>query len=254
MEVIPAIDLRGGRCVRLQQGDYDRETVFGEDPAGMAAHWESEGATRLHLVDLDGARDGRPVNVEAVRSILTRVRIPCQLGGGVRDEATVKTWLDAGLERVIIGTQALKDPAWFRKLASQYPDRVVLGLDARDGKVATEGWLDVSEVEAWTLADQFDDLPLAAVIYTDIARDGMLSGPNVEATAALAERLKTPVIASGGVSTLDDLDRLAQTQVVGCIVGVALYEGRFQLPEALKRIAENPSGIAGQRSSDGGGG
>lgn len=252
MEVIPAIDLRGGRCVRLQQGDYDRETVFGEDPAGMASHWESEGATRLHLVDLDGAREGRPVNVEAVRAILQRVEIPCQLGGGVRDDATTETWLEAGLERVIIGTRALQDPAWFRRLVGRHPGRIVLGLDARGGKVATAGWLDVSEVEAWTLAEQFDDLPLAAVVYTDIARDGMLGGPNLEATAALAERFKTPVIASGGVGSLDDLDRLAQTSVAGCIVGRALYEGRFRLPEALGRIVENPSGIAGKRSVDGG--
>lgn len=253
MEVIPAIDLRGGRCVRLQQGDYGRETIFGDDPAALAAQWESEGAKRLHLVDLDGAREGRPVNVEAVRSILARVRIPCQLGGGVRDEATVDTWLDAGIGRVIIGTQALKDPAWFRRLVSRRPGRIVLGLDARGGKVATAGWLDVSEVEALPLAEQFDDLPLAAVVYTDIARDGMLGGPNIEATEALAKRLKTPVIASGGVGTLDDLDRLATTQVAGCIVGRALYEGRFRLREALDRIADDPLRIADSRSDAEGG-
>ncbi len=238
MEVIPAIDLRGGRCVRLQQGDYGRETVFGDDPASMAAQFASEGATRLHLVDLDGAREGRPVNVEAVRAILARVRIPCQLGGGVRDDATADAWLEAGIGRVIVGTQALKDPVWFRQLVDRHPGLVVLGLDARDGKVATAGWLEVSEVEAFPLAEQFDDLPLAAVVYTDIARDGMLGGPNIEATVSLASRLKTPVIASGGVSTLDDLDRLTGTPVAGCIVGRALYEGRFRLREALSRIAD----------------
>lgn len=235
MEIIPAIDLRGGRCVRLRQGDYDRETVFGDDPAATAARWESEGAARLHLVDLDGAKEGRPVNVEAVRAILGRVGIPCQLGGGVRDDATADAWLEAGVGRVVVGTQALRDPDWFRRLVGRHPGRIVLGLDARDGKVATAGWLDVSEVEAVDLARRLDDLPLAAVVYTDIARDGMLGGPNVEATAALASRLKTPVIASGGVGSLDDLDRLAATPVAGCIVGRALYEGRFRLHQALSR-------------------
>jgi phosphoribosylformimino-5-aminoimidazole carboxamide ribotide isomerase len=234
MEVIPAIDLRGGQCVRLVQGDYGRETVFGDDPAAMAARWETEGATRIHLVDLDGARDGRPINVEAVRSILGRVRVPCQLGGGVRDDATAEAWLEAGLERVIVGTQALKDPAWFRRLVTRHPGRIVLGLDAREGKVATAGWLDVSEVEAASLAEQFDDLPLSAVVYTDIARDGMLECPNFESTAELAARLKTPVIASGGVSTLDDIARLAALPVAACIVGRALYEGRFRLHEAIE--------------------
>jgi phosphoribosylformimino-5-aminoimidazole carboxamide ribotide isomerase len=235
MQVIPAIDLRGGCCVRLRQGDYNQETVFGDDPAAMAAHWEAEGAGRIHLVDLDGARDGRPVNRAAVRAILERVGVPCQLGGGVRDEATIAEWLDSGLERVIVGTQALKDPAWFRAMAAKYPGRLVLGLDARDGRVATEGWLEVSSVEAAELAGQFDDLPLAAVVYTDISRDGMLAGPNLAATEALAVRLKTPVIASGGVGSLEDLEHLAKLPIVGCIVGRALYEGRFQFREAVAR-------------------
>ena len=238
MQVIPAIDLRGGFCVRLRQGDYGQETVFGDDPAEMAARWEGEGATRIHLVDLDGARCGRPVNVDAVRSVLQRVKVPCQLGGGVRDESTISAWLEAGLERVIVGTQALKDPAWFREMALRYPSRLVLGLDARDGRVATHGWLDVSSVEAVELAVQFDDLPLAGVIYTDIARDGMLSGPNLEATELLARRLKTPVIASGGVGTLDDLERLSLLPLAGCIVGRALYEGQFRLGEARVRAGD----------------
>lgn len=238
MQVIPAIDLRGGCCVRLRQGDYAQETVFGEDPAEMAARWEREGATRIHLVDLDGAKAGRPVNVEAVRKVLDRVSVPCQLGGGVRDEATIAAWLGAGLERVIVGTQALKDPEWFRAMALAYPGRLVLGLDARDGRVATGGWLDVSTVEAVELAERFDDLPLAAVVYTDIARDGMLAGPNLPATEAIARRLRTPVIASGGVGTLDDLERLATLPVAGCIVGRALYEGCFQLGEARRRAGD----------------
>ena len=235
MQVIPAIDLRGGRCVRLVQGDFDRETVFGDDPAAMAARWVADGAERLHLVDLDGAKTGRPANVEAVRAILSAVDIPCQIGGGIRDDASAAAWLDAGIERVIVGTQALKDPAWFRNLAERFPNRVVLGLDARDGRVATDGWLDVSSVLAVSLAEQFDDLPLAAVIYTDIACDGMLTGPNIEATRQLADRIKTPVIASGGVGSLEDLARLAVLPIAGCIVGRALYEGRFRLSEALKR-------------------
>jgi phosphoribosylformimino-5-aminoimidazole carboxamide ribotide isomerase len=237
MQILPAIDLRGGRCVRLVQGDYDRETVFGEDPAAMAGHWQEQGAARLHLVDLDGAKAGHPVNVESVRAILERVHIPCQLGGGVRDEATITAWLDAGVDRVVVGTQALKEPAWFRDMAERFPGRLVLGLDARDGRVATGGWLDVSAVVAVTLAEQYDDLPLAAVVYTDIARDGMLEGPNLEATRVLALRLKTPVIASGGIGSLDDIVSLTTLPVAGCIVGRALYDGRFQLSEAL-RIAE----------------
>src|SRR4051794_39206399 len=163
MEVIPAIDLRGGQCVRLQQGDYGRETVFGDDPAAMAAHWVEDGATRIHLVDLDGAKEGHPVNGAAVRAILNRVDVPCQLGGGVRDESTLAGWLDLGLERVIIGTQALKDPDWFEAMAAKYPGRLLLGLDARDGRVATGGWLNVSHVLAVALAEQFDGLPLAGV-------------------------------------------------------------------------------------------
>lgn len=235
MQVIPAIDLRGGQCVRLVQGDYDRETVFGDDPAAMAVRWVSEGATRIHLVDLDGAKSGRPVNVEAVRAILKAVDVPCQIGGGIRDDETAAAWLAAGIERVIVGTQALKEPAWFRALVERFPDRVVLGLDARDGRVATGGWLDVSSVVAVSLAEQFDDLPLAAVVYTDIACDGMLEGPNLAATKALAQRIKTPVIASGGVGSLEDLDRLAELPIAGCIVGRALYEGRFRLSEATSR-------------------
>jgi phosphoribosylformimino-5-aminoimidazole carboxamide ribotide isomerase len=239
MQVIPAIDLRGGCCVRLRQGDYGQETVFGDDPAAMAARWEAEGASRIHLVDLDGAKAGRPVNVEAVRAILERVRVPCQLGGGVRDEATIAAWLDAGLERVIVGTQALKHPAWFRAMIARHPGRLVLGLDARDGRVATEGWLDVSSVEAVSLAEQFQDRALAAVIYTDIARDGMLAGPNLAATEALALRIKTPVIASGGVGALDDLERLAALPIAGCIVGRALYDGRFSLRAARERAGDH---------------
>lgn len=250
MEVIPAIDLRGGRCVRLQQGDYGRETVFGDDPIAMAEHWRAEGATRLHLVDLDGARDGRAAHAEIVRRIVDRLEIPCQLGGGVRSTETLEAWLDSGLDRVIVGTQALKDRAWFARMAEAHPGRVVLGLDARDGRVATDGWLDVSAVDAVDLAREFDGLPLGAVVYTDIARDGMLAGVNLESTGALARALRAPVIASGGIGTIEDVARVAGLPVAGCIVGRALYEGRFRLGEArdrAERVAspDSPRGSRG---------
>jgi phosphoribosylformimino-5-aminoimidazole carboxamide ribotide isomerase len=236
MQVIPAIDLRGGLCVRLRQGDYGRETIFGDDPQAIAAHFEEQGATLIHLVDLDGAKAGQPVNVDAVRLIVRSVSVPCQLGGGVRDRETIAAWLDEGLDRVIVGTQALRDPGWFGAMIQQYPLRLVLGLDAREGKVATQGWLETSTVEAGALAEQFEGLPLAAIIYTDIARDGTLEGPNLEATRALALRVKTPVYASGGVASLSDLELLAHLPIAGCIVGRALYEGRFSLAQALERL------------------
>lgn len=240
MQVIPAIDLRGGRCVRLRQGDFAQETVFGDDPAAMAALWESQGAARVHLVDLDGAKSGRPVNVEAVRAITGAVKIPCQLGGGLRDRDAIAAWLDQGLDWVVIGTQALRDPEWFETMAREFPNRLVLGLDARSGRVAAEGWLKVSEVRALDLARRFDGLPLAAVIYTDIARDGMLEGPDLDGTRELAETLKTPVIASGGVGSLDDLKRLSTLPILGAIVGRALYDGRFTLAEAVQAGCANP--------------
>ncbi|MDE2506320.1 MAG: 1-(5-phosphoribosyl)-5-[(5-phosphoribosylamino)methylideneamino]imidazole-4-carboxamide isomerase [Planctomycetota bacterium] len=238
MVVIPAIDLRGGRCVRLVRGDFAQETIFGDDPAATARRWRDDGAARIHLVDLDGAKSGRPVNVDAVRSILDAVDIPCQLGGGVRDDATIAAWLDAGLDAVIVGTQALRDPEWFRRVARQFPGRILLGLDARDGFVAAEGWLEDSTVRAVDLALQLDDLPLGGIIYTDIARDGTLEGPNLAAIEALASRIKTPVTASGGVGTLEDIERLSRLPVAACIVGRALYDGRFSLREARERAGE----------------
>ncbi|MHB1556220.1 MAG: 1-(5-phosphoribosyl)-5-[(5-phosphoribosylamino)methylideneamino]imidazole-4-carboxamide isomerase [Isosphaeraceae bacterium] len=237
MLLIPAIDLRGGHCVRLRQGDFDQETVFGDDPAAMAERWQSEGAARIHLVDLDGAREGRPVNVDAVRQIVARVGVPCQLGGGIRDEATIAAWLEAGIERVVVGTQALRDPEWFAHMARGYPERLLLGIDARDGMVATEGWLETSSTPALSLAARFEDLPIAGIIYTDIARDGTLEGPNLDAMAAMAEAVRTPVIASGGVGSLEDLDRLAKLPLAGCIIGRALYDGRFTLRAALNRVS-----------------
>lgn len=226
--------------MRLKQGDFEQETVFGEDPAAMAALWESQGASRIHLVDLDGAKTGRPVNIGAVRAITSTVRVPCQLGGGLRDQETIAAWLDQGLEWVVIGTQALREPEWFERMAEEFPGRLVLGLDARSGRVAAEGWLKVSEVRAIDLALRFDRLPLAAVIFTDIARDGMLQGPDVEGTRELAMALKTPVIASGGVGSIDDVEQLAALPILGCIVGRALYEGRFTLAEAVRAGDASP--------------
>lgn len=241
MQILPAIDLRGGQCVRLRQGDYAQETVFGNDPVEMALRWANEGAERLHLVDLDGAKAGRPVNHEVVRRIVQAVKIPCQMGGGIRDEASVRQMLDdVGLDRVIVGTQALKQPEWFRSMTLAFPDRVALGLDARNGQVATEGWLDVSKTSALDLARQYVGLPVAAVIYTNIANDGMMQGVDPDTLADL-ERLADmglPVIASGGVTTLDDVHRLTaihrrQPKLVGAIVGRAIYEGTIRVADAV---------------------
>jgi len=233
MQIWPAIDIRGGNCVRLVQGDYDRELRFGEDPAAMARRWVEQGAECLHLVDLDGARDGRPANLDAVQAILRAVDVPCQLGGGVRDEQTIGRLLDAGVARLVIGTAALKQPDWFRATCRKFPERLVLGIDARDGRVATAGWLETSSVSATDLAAQFADEPIAAIVYTDIARDGMLAGPNFAALRQMQAATALPVIASGGVTTEDDVSRLAEIPMAGCIIGRTLYEGRLSLAAAL---------------------
>jgi len=254
LEILPAIDLRGGKCVRLKQGDYAQETVFGDDPAEMAARWERDGAARLHLVDLDGAKAGRPVNIDAVRSIVQRVKIPCQLGGGIRDEASMRLILEeVGIARVIVGTQALKQPAWFRNMAEKFPGRLVLGIDARNSMVATEGWLDVSQTPALDLARAYVDLPLAAIVYTNIANDGMMSGVDqatIEDLTQLAD-LGVPVIASGGVTTVADIRNLAEAarthpQLAGAIVGRALYEGTLTVRAAADAARISPaSGTSG---------
>jgi phosphoribosylformimino-5-aminoimidazole carboxamide ribotide isomerase len=233
--IYPAIDLRGGQCVRLRQGDYAQETVFGADPAAMARRWVDQGASFLHLVDLDGARQGHPVNGEAVRQIVAASSgVPCQLGGGIRQEEHLVEALGWGVTRVILGTRALQDPSWCESLCRRFPGRVALGIDARNGRVATEGWLNESSVLALDLARQCASWPLAAIIYTDISRDGMLAGPNFEATADLARAVPgTSVIASGGVTSLADVNRLARDKLGGCIIGRALYEGRIDLSEAI---------------------
>jgi phosphoribosylformimino-5-aminoimidazole carboxamide ribotide isomerase len=231
--ILPAIDLRGGQCVRLRQGDYAQETVFGDDPAAMALRWVEQGASYLHLVDLDGARLGRPVNGASTRRIIEAARVPCQLGGGLRSEAHIAEVLGWGVERVILGTRAFQSPAWLEGVCRRFPGRVCLGIDARAGRVAVEGWQHVSERSALDLARQCADWLLAAIVYTDISRDGMLKGPNVEATAELAAAVSVPVLASGGVTTLDDVARLARRGLAGCVIGRALYEGRLDLAAAI---------------------
>ncbi len=233
MQIWPAIDLRGGRCVRLQQGDYGRETVFGDDPAEMARQWVAQGAQYLHLVDLDGARDGGQANRQAVEAILQAVDIPCELGGGVRDQGTIEGWLEAGLSRLAIGTKALREPTWFSQMCRRFPERLALGIDARNGRVATDGWLETSDVLATELAARYEDEPLAAIIYTDIAKDGMMAGPNLTAMAEMREATRLPVIASGGVTTADDVRALGQIGVAGCIIGRTLYEGKLTIADAI---------------------
>jgi phosphoribosylformimino-5-aminoimidazole carboxamide ribotide isomerase len=239
VEVIPAIDLRGGQLVRLSQGDYARETVYERDPARAAARFAQAHAPRLHVVDLDAARDGAAANDPAIRAILAAAgAVPVQVGGGVRTLARVDELLALGAARVVMGTAALEDPELLRAAARRHPGRVVLGLDARAGQVAVRGWRETSARRVEDVLDAYADLPLAAILHTDIARDGMLSGPGVEATAALARRTRIPVIASGGVSSIADLVELARTGVIaGAIVGRALYEGKIDLGAALAAVA-----------------
>jgi phosphoribosylformimino-5-aminoimidazole carboxamide ribotide isomerase len=233
--IFPAIDLRGGQCVRLKQGDYAQETVFGADPAAMAHRWVEQGASFLHLVDLDGARQGRPVNGPSVQAIVAAAGVPCQLGGGLRTETHLEEALGWGVARVILGTRALHDPDGCAALCRRFPGRVALGIDARGGRVSTEGWLRDSDTLAVDLAHRAAAWGVAAIIYTDIQRDGMLAGANVEATAELARAVPgVPVVASGGVTSLEDVARLARAGLAGCIVGRALYEGRLDLPAAIE--------------------
>lgn len=238
MRIYPAIDLRGGQCVRLRQGDYQQETVFSTDPGDVAKQWVDQGADTIHVVDLDGARDGQPVNGTSVQAIVKGAGVPCQLGGGIRSESHIRQALDWGVSRVVIGTKALQSPDWLAEMTVMFPGKLVLGIDARDGMVATHGWLDVSQTPALDLARSLDLLSLAAIVYTDIARDGMLQGVNAEAMSQMAGAVRTPVIASGGVTNADDIRALAALPLEGCIVGRALYEGRLSLKEILAICAE----------------
>ena len=236
MILFPAIDLKDGRAVRLQQGDMARATVFNDDPAAQAKIFAEQGFEYLHIVDLDGAFAGKPVNAAAVERILGAVKIPLQLGGGIRDQATIEAWLGKGIKRVIIGTAAVRNPALVKEAARAYPGRIAVGLDARDGTVAVEGWAETSTLSALDIAQRFEDAGVAAIIYTDVARDGMLKGLNLDATIALSEKISIPVIASGGLASIADVRALLEARarkLEGAIAGRALYDGRLDAAQAI---------------------
>jgi phosphoribosylformimino-5-aminoimidazole carboxamide ribotide isomerase len=237
--LFPAIDIKDGVCVRLEQGDMARATVFNRDPAAQALTFEAEGFEYLHLVDLDAAFAGKPVNVRAVERIIESVPLPVQLGGGLRDMAVITAWLEKGVDRAIIGTAAVRDPALVKAAARAFPGRIAVGLDARDGKVAVQGWAESSELAALEIAQRFEDAGVAAIIHTDISRDGLLKGLNLDATIALADAISIPVIASGGLASIDDIRRMLEpraAKLAGAIAGRALYDGRLNAGEALRLI------------------
>jgi len=242
MLIYPAIDLLHGRCVRLKQGDYSRETVFSDDPVDMAQRWVSQGADRLHVVDLDGAKSGQPANGAIVRKIVEAVDVPVQLGGGIRTDDHLAAAFDWGVRSAVLGTRALQNQPWLRSVAVRYPHRIVLGIDAKEGRVATDGWLNVSQMKAIDLAKAAGDMPLASIVYTDIARDGMMNGPNFEALSEMQSAVSIPVIASGGISTLDHIRTLIANRSAGCIIGRALYEGSLDLTSVLNltRLPSEP--------------
>jgi len=236
MILFPAIDLKDGACVRLKRGEMDEATVFNTDPAAQARTFAEAGFEYLHCVDLNGAFEGKSANSDAIKKIRAAVELPIQLGGGIRDRAGIEAWLAAGITRVILGTAALRDPALVKDAARAFPGRIAVGIDARDGKVAVEGWAETSKMEAVELAKRFEDAGVAAIVFTDIARDGMLQGVNVEATAALANAVRIPLIASGGVAGIGDIERLMAAQVpniLGVIIGRALYDGRIDAQAVL---------------------
>lgn len=236
MIVIPAIDLKEGQCVRLEQGEMHRDTVFSDNPAEQALKWQQAGAELLHIVDLDGAFAGEPKNRSAIEAIIKALAIPAQLGGGIRDIATIEAYLAMGLSRVIIGTAAQRHPELVVEACAKFPGRIVVGIDAKDGMVAVQGWAEVTGITAVDLSKRFEDCGVSAIIYTDISRDGMMGGPNLESTRALAEAISIPVIASGGVSSLQDIRNLMtieQSGVTGAITGKAIYTGAIKLSEAI---------------------
>ena len=242
MIIIPAVDIKNGRCVRLFQGRMDSETVFSDDPAAMAKRWEEEGAELIHVVDLDGAVGKRPQNTDSIRKILEAVNVPVQVGGGIRNEETIKMYLDFGIGRVIVGTEAIQNPQLVKDACRAFPDQIVVGIDARKGMVAIEGWTKTTEIQAVDLAKQFEDCGVAAIIFTDIHRDGMQTGPNINETRRLAENVSIPVIASGGVSTIEDIINLLplkEAGVTGVITGRAIYNGTLNLNEAIQISKQN---------------
>ncbi len=237
MLIIPAVDIKGGQCVRLLQGREDSETVFGDDPSAMAARWEAEGAQLLHVIDLDGAFNKSPQNIEAIERIVDSVDIPIQLGGGIRNMETVSMFLNLGVRRVILGTEAIRDPGLVEQACEAFPGQIIVGIDARKGMVAIEGWTETTEREAIEVARRFEGLGLAGIVFTDIHKDGMQSGPNIEEIKKIAESVSTPIIASGGVNDINDIKALAELEpvgVVGVITGRALYEGSLVLKDALE--------------------
>ncbi|MSP22716.1 MAG: 1-(5-phosphoribosyl)-5-[(5-phosphoribosylamino)methylideneamino]imidazole-4-carboxamide isomerase [Dehalococcoidia bacterium] len=233
MEVIPAIDIRGGRCVRLHQGDYALETVFDDDPVAVARRWAEQGASRIHVVDLDGARDGRQANADIVRAIAATVWCPVQTGGGIRDLATLRATIEAGVQRVVLGTAAVKDPALLREAIALAGDRLIVSVDVRDGKVRTEGWTEGSDLDARAWIEDLSRLGVTRIVYTDISRDGAMDGPNLEAYAALARESSLAIIAAGGVTSVEDVRSLAATGIEAAIIGRALYTGDIALPAAI---------------------
>ncbi len=239
MLIIPAVDIKGGRCVRLLQGREEDETVFSNDPSRMALKWEEEGAELLHVIDLDGAFRKTPQNIEAIQKIVDRVKAPVQLGGGIRDIDTIKMYLDMGISRVILGTEALRNPDLVYEALRLFPGQIIVGIDARDGFVAIEGWTETTKIRSVDLARRFEGCGLAAIIFTDIHRDGMQTGTNIKETERLAESVSIPIIASGGVSNIDDIKQLLSLKssgVIGVIVGRALYSGTLNLKESLKLV------------------
>ena len=249
MLIIPAIDLKDGRCVRLQQGKMESATVFSEDPVAMARHWAAEGAKRLHVVDLNGAIAGRPKNEKVIRDIVAAVgeKLPVQLGGGIRDLDTIESYLDAGVTYVIIGTAAVKNPGFLSDASYAFPGHIIAGLDAKDGKVAVEGWSKMTGHDVVDLAKKYEEFGIEALIYTDIGRDGMMNGVNIEATLKLAQSIKTPIIASGGLNSVKDVqticERLVPEGIIGAIAGRALYEGKLDL-KAAQAAADKALGKA----------
>jgi phosphoribosylformimino-5-aminoimidazole carboxamide ribotide isomerase len=247
MLIIPAIDLKEGKCVRLEQGLMDRATVYSDDPATTAKHWEAQGAELLHVVDLNGAFAGVPKNLEAIKAIRAAIKIPIEVGGGIRDMATIRTLVSIGIDRIILGTAAIENPAFVQEACAVFPGKIIVGIDAKDGMVAIKGWAEVTAVKAVDLALRMQEYGVIAIIYTDIKRDGMLTGPNIEATKALAKALHIPVIASGGVHTMKDIEDLLAVRysgVSGVITGKAIYSGSLDLKEAIMFVKLNDNRCA----------
>lgn len=237
MLIIPAIDLKDGQCVRLSQGRMERATIYSQDPAEIAGRWQAKGAQRLHIVDLDGAVAGKPVNKKVIKTILSAITIPVQLGGGIRDIKTIEEYLDSGIDSIILGTAAIKDPMLLEESCKKFPGKIIIGIDARDGMVSIQGWTEKTSVSAVDFAQKLDSSAVKAIVFTDIKRDGMLVGPNIESTARLAGAVSIPVIASGGVANIDDIKKLLKIEsagVEGVIIGRALYTGDIDLKECIE--------------------